>query len=128
MWEFSPEITPPPLPTAYFVPRIRCSSCPRLTNHYRQPTKKMTELSCSRDNDNKSELLSLICEKMRYSHTLSDIKRTLQEEVSKPQVYSGDLKKHVKKFVNESGSSLAIENFIFQVSSQLLNSREKKRK
>ena len=88
----------------------------------------MTELSCSRDNDNKSELLSLICEKMRYSHTLSDIKRTLQEEVSKPQVYSGDLKKHVKKFVNESGSSLAIENFIFQVSSQLLNSREKKRK
>jgi len=62
-----------------------------------------------------SQLLDIIVQKMKHSHTLSEIKKSLQLEVSKPKVYSGDLKKHMKKFIKESGSSVEVENFIFQI-------------
>lgn len=52
---------------------------------------------------------------LKCSYFLLDLQKALQTEVKKPSLYSGDVKKHIKKFLKESGYSIEIQNVIFKV-------------
>eukprot|EP00111_Clytia_hemisphaerica_P002773 TCONS_00007801-protein len=64
--------------------------------------------------EDQKDFVEEVLKQMSHSYVHLEMKKSLQNEINKANLYSGDIKKHLKKFLKESGYSVTIQNFIYQ--------------